>query len=107
MDDIQIAATLATISANQMNQTKALEGLSAEIRDAREAGAAQSIKVQNALGSIVTDVATTKRDVENHRRSDNERFETIWRALKWGGGVIVTGGTVAGGAKIASALAKL
>lgn len=107
MDEIQIAATLATISANQLNQTKVIEALSSDIRDAREAGAAATLEVTQALGLIVTDVATTRADVANHQRSDNDRFEMLWRTIKWGGGALAAGGTVAGGAKIASALAKL
>lgn len=99
--EAEFAGRLATIAATQEHTASALELLTAEMRSAREESQEQRVAVNEALGRISTEVETTKIKLGNHLENTDQRIEMIWRVLKWLAGLIVTGGTVAGGARIA------
>ena len=97
----ELAGTLATIAAAQDHTTAAVDALTNEVKSARLESQEQRLAVNAALGRISTEVETTKLGLSNHIAHADQRIETIWRVLKWFVAIAATGGTVAGGARIA------
>jgi len=94
---------LASIAANQANTTKALEALASEVAAARREGQANTLELHKRLGAIDMNHAKSAAIMEQHIKLADERHEIIWRIFKWVAGLVVGGGTVLGGSKLAEA----